>query len=139
VKLRNDRRSAEAGFTLLEVLIAMVILSVGLLALEGLTVSSAKVTASASRRSRYVEVATDTLERTMSRLAEGQAVASPTSFYITNNAGANTAQVTVSYTNAGTLSSPSPANTRYDVSVRVIPTVTARMSDSVNLTASVIR
>jgi type IV pilus modification protein PilV len=135
---RNDRSRPDAGFTLLEVLIAMVILSVGLLALEGLTVGSAKVTASANRRSRYAEVATDTLERTLSRLAEGQAVTN-SSFYVNNNAGSSTALATVTITDGGTLAPPSPANHRYDVSVRVIPTVSTRLSDSVSLSASVIR
>jgi type IV pilus modification protein PilV len=138
VEPRNDSRRREAGFTLIEVLIAMVILSVGLLALEGMAVGSAKVTASANRRSRYAEVATDTLERVLSRLAEGQAVSSSSSFYVTNTSGSNTAQATVTVTDGGTLSAPSPANHRYDVSVRVIPTVSTRLADSVNLSASVI-
>jgi type IV pilus assembly protein PilV len=133
---RNDRSRPDAGFTLLEVLIAMVILSVGLLALEGLTVGSAKVTASANRRSRYAEVATDTLERTLSRLAEGQAVTN-SSFYVNSNSGSSTALATVTITPG--LTATSPATSSWNVLVRVIPTVSTRLSDSVSLSASVIR
>lgn len=129
---------ANAGFTLVEVLIAMVILSVGLLALEGLAVSSARTTAAASRRSRYTEVATDTLERTLSRLREGQG-ASSGSYTLRDPAGNSAATVNVTVTDGGALPAPSPALRRWDVSVRVIPTVTSRLADSVNLTASVIQ
>ena len=127
-----------AGFTLIEVLIAMVILSVGLLALEGVAVSAARMTASASRRSRYVEVATDTLERTLSRLREGQGVSgNSTSFLLQDKGGSNVATVNVDVTDGGALTSP--AIRRWDVTVRVIPTQTTRLADSVNLTASVIQ
>jgi type IV pilus assembly protein PilV len=134
----NDLRRHDAGFSLLEVLIAMVILTVGLLALEGLAVGAAKATASASRRSRYAEVATDTLERTMSRLSEGQG-ATTSSYYLTNPDGSNAAMVNITVTDGGVLAAPSPANRIWNVNVRVIPTVSSRLADSVNLTASVIQ
>jgi prepilin-type N-terminal cleavage/methylation domain-containing protein len=138
VKRPSDRRRGDAGFTLLEVLIAMVILSVGLLALEGLAVGAAKTTASASRRSRYAEVATDTMERTLSRLREGQG-SSGGSYTLRDNSGASAATVTITVTDGGVLASPSPSNRRWDVRVRVIPTNTTRLADSVNLVASVIQ
>ena len=128
---------ADAGFTLVEVLIAMVILSVGLLALEGMAVGAAKVTASASRRSTYAEAATDTLERTLSRLAEGQAVTPNSSYYLTAPNGSNAATVSITVTNGG--ATVSPVTQRWDVNVRVIPILSTRLADSVNLTASVIR
>lgn len=131
-------RHASGGFTLIEVLIAMVILSMGLLALEGLSVSAARTTASSSRRSRYAEVATDTLERTLSRLREGQGSAGG-SFTLANASGAAEATVTVTVTDNGQLAAPSPPIRSWDVSVRVIPLLTTRLADSVNLTASVIQ
>ena len=128
----------DAGFTLIEVLIAMVILSVGLLALEGLSVSAARTTASSSRRSRYAEVATDTLERTLSRLREGQGSAS-SSYTLLDNSGRAAATVTITVTDGGALAAPSPPHRRWDVRVRVIPINSTRLADSVNLVASVIQ
>jgi prepilin-type N-terminal cleavage/methylation domain-containing protein len=52
----------EAGFTLIEVLAAMVILSVGLLALEALGIGAARSVASADRQTRYTAVATRVME-----------------------------------------------------------------------------
>ena len=131
-------RRGDAGFTLLEVLIAMVILSVGLLAIEGMAVGAAKTSASSARRSRYTEVATDYLERTLSALREGQG-ASSSSSTLRDNSGASAATLTITVTDQGQLSSPSPSNRRWDVQVRVIPTNTTRLADSVNLVASVIQ
>lgn len=134
----DPRRRGDAGFTLLEVLMAMVILSVGLLAIEGMAVGAAKTSASAARRSRYTEVATDTLERTLSRLREGQG-ASSGSYTLRDNSGASAATVTITVTDGGALASPSPSNRRWDVQVRVMPTSSSRLADSVNLVASVIQ
>jgi prepilin-type N-terminal cleavage/methylation domain-containing protein len=132
------RRRGDEGFTLLEVLIAMIILSVGLLALEGLAVGAARTTASASRRSQYAEQATDYMERTLSALREGQGAANAT-VPLLDNSGTRAANLTVTVTDRGVLASPSPANRRWDVTVRVIPTNTSRLADSVNLVASVIQ
>jgi type IV pilus assembly protein PilV len=138
VKRPSDPNRGDAGFTLIEVLIAMVIHSVGLLALAGLAVGAAKTTASSARRSRYAEVATVTLERTLSRLREGQGSAS-SSYVLRDNSGASAATVSITVTDGGALAAPSPANRRWDVRVRVIPTNTTRLADSVNLVASVIQ
>lgn len=136
----NDpqRRRGDEGFTLLEVLIAMIILSVGLLAIEGLAVGAASTTASASRRSQYAEQATDYMERTLSALREGQG-ANDATVTLRDNSGASAATLTVTVTDRGVLAAPSPANRRWDVMVRVIPTSTTRLADSVNLVASVIQ
>jgi type IV pilus modification protein PilV len=138
VKRPSEPPRRSAGFTLIEVLIAMVILSVGLLALEALAVGAARTTASSSRRSRYAEAATDTLERTLSRLREGQGSAS-SSYTLLDNSGRAAATVTITVTDGGALAAPSPPNRRWDVSVRVIPINTTRLADSVNLVASVIQ
>ena len=135
---RNDRPPAEAGFSLLEVLVAMVILSVGLLALEGVAVGAARTSAHASRRSMYTAVATDALERTMSALREGQAQPSA-SIPITNSSGRTIAYAAVTVVDNGVLAAPSPPQRRYDVSVKVTPALSADAADSVSLVASVIR
>ena len=62
------RRAGEDGFTLIEVLIAMVILSVGLLGLEALGVGASRMVNRAERQGALVAVASDTLERTLSRI-----------------------------------------------------------------------
>jgi type IV pilus modification protein PilV len=135
---RNDRPPADAGFSLLEVLVAMVILSVGLLALEGVAVGAARTTAHASRRSLYTAVATDRLERTLSALREGQA-ANNDSANVTNAAGRTIARARWTIVDNGVLAAPSPPLRRYDVSVKVTPLLTADAADSVSLVASVIR
>lgn len=134
----NDRPPANAGFSLLEVLVAMVILSVGLLALEGVAVGAARTSAHASRRSTYTAVATDALERTMSALREGQAQPA-SSIAISNTSGRTIAYAAVTVVDNGVLAAPSPPQRRYDVSVKVTPVLAADAADSVSLVASVIR
>ncbi|MEW5926762.1 MAG: prepilin-type N-terminal cleavage/methylation domain-containing protein [Gemmatimonadota bacterium] len=62
------RAAGEDGFTLIEVLIAMVILSVGLLGLEALGVGASRMVNRAERQGALVAIASDTLERTLSRI-----------------------------------------------------------------------
>jgi type IV pilus modification protein PilV len=64
------------GFTLVEVLVAMLILAVGMLALEALSIGAVRAVARADRQSEYVALATDRLERTLTQVRLGQ---SPTS------------------------------------------------------------
>ena len=56
---------ARRGFTLIEVLIALVLLAVGLLALQALGVSAARSTAWAERNSRAAALATRYLEEAL--------------------------------------------------------------------------
>lgn len=56
------------GFTLIEVLIAMVILSVGLLGLEALGIGAARANAVAERQSRHAVIAADSLESALHQL-----------------------------------------------------------------------
>ena len=56
---------ADAGFTLIEVLIAMVILAVGLLAVEAMGIGAARSVQRARVQSAYTALATDELEQTM--------------------------------------------------------------------------
>jgi type IV pilus modification protein PilV len=138
VKRPSDAARADAGFSLIEVLIAMVILSVGLLALEGLSIGAARVTAHASRRSLYTEQATDALERSLSALREGQAVAGGDAD-VKNASGQKVATLTLSTASTALLTSPAVPMRRWDVTVRVIPVKTADRNDSVNVVGSVIQ
>lgn len=60
------------GFTLMEVLVAMVILAVGLLALESLAIGGARMVARADRQSEFTTVASAQLEQVLQRIELGQ-------------------------------------------------------------------
>lgn len=66
-RLRWDR----GGFTLIEVLVALVILSVGLLALESLGIVSARSVSRAERQSRQTLLAVRTLEQSADDVRRG--------------------------------------------------------------------
>ena len=64
--MRTDRRprsAGEEGFTLIEVLVAMLILSVGLLGLEALGIGVARSLATAETKNEMVAVATAAMEQ----------------------------------------------------------------------------
>jgi prepilin-type N-terminal cleavage/methylation domain-containing protein len=60
-----------AGFTLIEVLVAMVILALGLLGLEALGIGAARSIALADRQSTYATIASDSLESALHQLRQG--------------------------------------------------------------------
>lgn len=97
------------GFTLVEVLAAMVILAVGLMALEAMGIGAARTVARADEVSEYTAVATDQLERTLAKVVRGPI---PAGGSATVN-GANV--VTVVSTTAG------GGQNFYTVSVTVTP------------------
>lgn len=66
------RRRGRAGFTLIEVLVAMVVLAIGLLALEAMGVGAARAVARAGESSEYTALATDRLERALNTARQGQ-------------------------------------------------------------------
>jgi len=78
------------GFTLIEVLIAMLVLAFGLLGLAGLQATSLKNNQSAYNRSQATQLAYDMADRIRSNLAEANKLA--TSSYVTINPNAAAAQ-----------------------------------------------
>ena len=68
----RTRLKGREGFTLMEVLVAMVILAVGLLALEAMAIGSARMVARADRESQYSALATERLESALQRIDLGQ-------------------------------------------------------------------
>ncbi len=62
------------GFTLVEVLVAMVILAIGLLALEALGIGAARAVARADVQSEYTALATQRMEETLMRIRQGLTV-----------------------------------------------------------------
>lgn len=127
----RTRAAGEGGFTLIEVLIAMVILSVGLLGLEALGVGASRMVNRAERQGALVAVASDTLERTLSRIrtaANPAGIADATSAFLTSRNDT----IRVSITGAGTR--------LRTVSVTAIPnpsSVVLRRADSLRITGNV--
>lgn len=69
-----------AGFSLIEVVIAFVILAVGLLSLEALGIGAARMVARSERQAEFTTAAADTLEGVTYRLRNGLAFNSPSTF-----------------------------------------------------------
>lgn len=67
VAARTDR----GGFTLIEVLIAMVVLAVGLLALESMAIGASRSIATANRMTEYTLIASQRLETVQERIRSG--------------------------------------------------------------------
>ncbi len=76
---RNIRRMG--GFTLMEVLIAMVVLSIGLLGLAGLQAAGLRNNHSAYLRSQATILAYDMADRVRANLDHGAGVVDPAHFY----------------------------------------------------------
>lgn len=68
-RLRRPR--GREGFTLIEVLVAMVILAVGLLALEAMGIGAARMVARADEQSEYTAMASEELELALARVVRG--------------------------------------------------------------------
>lgn len=97
------------GFSLVEVLVAMVILAIGLLALEALGIGAARAVARADAQSEYTALATQRMEETLMRVRQNLSVStSPT---IVNGATVTTDVVSA---NVGT-------RREYTVTVTVAP------------------
>jgi prepilin-type N-terminal cleavage/methylation domain-containing protein len=70
---RNSGSRAVGGFTLIEVLIAMMILAVGLLGLEALAIGAARSVASAQHRTMLAAAATQEIEDRMQAIRSNPA------------------------------------------------------------------
>lgn len=68
------RAGDEAGFTLIEVLAALMILAVGLLSLEALGISAARLNTRAERQSQYVGYATSRMESALGDIRRTRAL-----------------------------------------------------------------
>jgi prepilin-type N-terminal cleavage/methylation domain-containing protein len=68
----EPRRDGRAGFTLIEVLVAMVILAIGVLGLQMLTITAAQATAQAERNSVAAAIAAEHLELAARTLRQGE-------------------------------------------------------------------
>jgi hypothetical protein len=70
-EVRGEWRHGTAGSSLIEVLVALVVVSIGLLAVEGLGIRAAHAVALAERNSRHATVAIDSLESALHALRHG--------------------------------------------------------------------
>jgi type IV pilus modification protein PilV len=129
----------DAGFSLIEVLIAMIILSVGLLALESLGIGAARTVHRAQVQSTYTATAADLMERTLVRIRQAPATAIADTSY-TGAAGERVFRTAVDAQFTST-----PGGTTFNswtVTVRVLPPTNLGVlaaSDSVRLTSNVVR
>lgn len=131
----SARRLPEGGFTLIEVLIAMVILAVGLLGLEALGIGAARAVVRADQRTEYTSIATAYLESSMQQIrngaaapATGQAVVTP----ISGGPGAGE-PLTITRTVVQV-----PNTTRaYQVTIQVSPSTTGSSRSPVSLSSTV--
>jgi prepilin-type N-terminal cleavage/methylation domain-containing protein len=85
--VHTERRS-DAGFTMIEVLIAMVLLAVGLLSLEAVGIGAARLNARAERQSAYVARATGQMESALRDVRRVQALTAATPTPVTLPDGA---------------------------------------------------
>lgn len=69
---RIDPPSDRGGFTLVEVLIAMLILAVGLLGLEAMAIGASRTIATANRMTEYTLIASQQLETVLEQARSGQ-------------------------------------------------------------------
>ena len=69
--LSDSRVGSIDGFTLIEVVVAMVILALGLLGLEALGIGAARSIATADRQSGYATIASDSLDSALHQLRLG--------------------------------------------------------------------
>ncbi len=131
----------DAGFSLIEVLIAMIILSVGLLALESLGIGAARTVHRAQVQSTYTATAADLMEKTLVRIAQAPTTAIADTSYVGSNgervsrAASFNAMAGTSRTGGGTMS-------WWTVRVSVLPPTELGVlsaADSVRLVSNVIR
>lgn len=114
------------GFTLIEVLIAMVILAVGLLGLEALGIGAARLVGRAERQGDYITAATTRLETTMAQLR--------------NTSGPTPPALQTEEIPGAQLRTESVGNGRlWTITVTITPTDSAHVKDTYVLSGNVFR
>lgn len=134
---------ADAGFSLIEVLIAMIILSVGLLALESLGIGAARSVRRAQAQSNYATTAQELMERTLVRISQAPDVAIADTSY-TAATGERVFRTASASTVVGTTRNYVAGTTlkSWTVTVRVLPPTNLGVlaaSDSVRMVSNVIQ
>jgi prepilin-type N-terminal cleavage/methylation domain-containing protein len=110
---RAPRRRRPEGFTLIEVLIALVILAIGLLALAALGIGASRMSTRASYMSAYTGRATSELESMI-----GQIRASELNTPISASSNINSAG---GVTRARVVTTATPSGSQWTVTVKVYP------------------
>ena len=132
---------ADAGFSLIEVLIAMIILSVGLLALEALGIGAARTVRRAEVQSDYAATAQDLLERTLVRASQAPTTAIADTSY-TGASGERVFRTATFASIPGTTRVGGGTLSNWTITVRVLPPVNLGVlaaSDSVRVVSNVIQ
>lgn len=138
----------DAGFTLIEVLIAMVILAIGLLAVESLGIGAARSVQRARVQSAYSALASDELEQAMVTITQAPTAAiTERTYTVASGSGATSgAQVKRTAAFAAVAGTTAPGRVGnlnlWTVTVSVLPpsgSTVIRTSDSVHVVSNVIR
>jgi type IV pilus modification protein PilV len=132
---------ADAGFSLIEVLIAMIILSVGLLALESLGIGAARSVRRAQVQSNYSATAQDLLERTLVRASQAPTTAIADTSY-TASSGERVFRTASFASIPGTTRVGGGTLSNWTITVRVLPPTNRGVlaaSDSVRMVSNVIQ
>jgi type IV pilus modification protein PilV len=138
---------ADAGFTLIEVLIAMVILAIGLLAVEALGIGAARTVQRARVQSAYTALATDEMEQAMATINRAPTATIAARSYTVPAGNGATSGASVRRTAAfAAVAGTNPARggnlNLWTVVVSVLPPAGSSLiapSDSVHLESNVIR
>jgi type IV pilus assembly protein PilV len=147
-QIRETAARRDAGFTMIEVLIAMVILAIGLLAVESLGIGAARSVQRARVQSAYSALGTDELEQAMVTIQGAPATPISTKSYTvaSGNGAISGARVTRTATFAAVPSTTAPSRAGnlnlWTVTVSVLPpsgSTVVSAADSVHLVSNVIR
>jgi prepilin-type N-terminal cleavage/methylation domain-containing protein len=122
-----------AGFSLIEVLIAMVILAVGLLAIEAMAIGASRMVAGGDRNTEYTLLATQRLETQLLR------VRTTTLNPQASDSTVNGVRVQVVPTSAAVAGVPAAGGTLWTISVTVTPPSTVTNVKPVTVVASAFR
>ena len=129
MKISSSPRAGEQGFTLIEVVIAMVILAVGLLGLEALGIRAVQTVATAKKQSEYAVLASSRIER-----ARYQISSNPSGV----TTGTETVTMTGGVVNVATqVTSPSSMSAPYVVTVTVTPSAQVNAPQPFSMTSYV--